>query len=102
MNDLNPQNPNPAPGNQQFSAPAPEYVDDEPLPRRMYFPAIAGLIAGVVIIGPLGIILSILAMRTINKHPDIYFGRGVAIAGIIVSSFASLWQALYIWALIAS
>ena len=91
MNELNPQNQS-----------TPDYVDDEPLPRRMHFPAIAGLIAGPVLFGPLGIILSIIALRTINKHPDIYFGRGAAIAGIIVGSFATLWQGAYIAAIIAS
>jgi len=77
-------------------------LDDDPLPRRMNFQAIAGLVAGPVIAGPLGIVLSAMALKQINAHPDIYFGRGAAIAGIVVGSFATLWQALWLWALIAS
>ena len=101
MSETEGDNPYAPPQDLEGSGAAADF-DDEPLPRRMNYQAIAGLVAGPVIIGPLGIVLSIMALRQINKHPDIYFGRGAAIAGIIVGSFATLWQAAYVVALVTS
>jgi len=101
MPDFERDNPYEPPGDLVGNAPTGD-LDDEPLPKRMCYQAIAGLVAGPVIAGPLGIVLSILALRQINRHSDIYFGRGAAIAGIIVGAFATLWQLAYIAALMAS
>ncbi len=101
MSDHSPKDPYTSPGDLEGITNSQNY-DDDPLPRRMNFQAIGGLVAGPVIIGPLGIVLSILALRQINKHSDIYFGRGAAIAGIIVGAFATLWQTLFIVGLINS
>ena len=40
--------------------------------------------------GALGLIFSLIGLSEINQHPDIYQGRGVAIAGIVLSTLSLL------------
>ena len=56
--------------------------------------ALWGMILGILalvcccksIFGALGLIFSLIGLSQINEHPDLYEGRGMAIAGIILSA----------------
>ena len=76
--------------------------ENEPLPRRMSSQAIGGMVAGPVLCGPVGIVLSILALRQINQNPDVLMGRGLAIGGIIVGAVATVWQTVYAIAILGA
>ncbi len=60
--------------------------------------AMWGMILGIVslvccckfIFGALGLIFSLIGLSQINEHPDLYEGRGLAIAGIVLSSVGLL------------
>jgi len=55
--------------------------------------AIAGLIFGIlsfgccfrVLFGVLGLVFSFMALSQINRHPELYEGRALAVAGMILS-----------------
>ena len=58
----------------------------------------AGLIFGILaffccckfLFGPLGIIFSLVGLSQINRHPEFYEGRGLAIAGLVLSILSLL------------
>jgi hypothetical protein len=63
--------------------------------RRTNAFALWGMIFGVLsllcccfrlVLGPLGLIFSLIGLSQISERPDLYEGRGLAIAGIILSS----------------
>jgi len=67
-------------------------------PRNNNSFAIAGFIFGIVaflccckfLFGALGIIFSLIGLSQISQRPDLYEGRGLAIAGIILSVLSIL------------
>ncbi|HXF10333.1 MAG TPA: DUF4190 domain-containing protein [Desulfuromonadaceae bacterium] len=72
--------------------------------------ATAGLIFGVLSwfvcccygmpLNFLGIVFSLIALSQINRHPDLYEGRGAAVAGLVLSICSLLFYgALLVWAL---
>jgi len=67
--------------------------------------AIWGMILGILalvcccpkmLLGGLGLIFSLIGLTQINQHPDVYEGRGFAIAGIVLSALALLIAVLLI------
>ncbi len=66
--------------------------------RKTNSNAMAGLIFGVLaffccckfLFGPLGIIFSLVGLSEINRHPESYEGRGLAIAGLVLSILSVL------------
>ncbi|HEY1718067.1 MAG TPA: DUF4190 domain-containing protein [Verrucomicrobiae bacterium] len=62
-------------------------------PRTNNSFAIAGLIFGIVsflccckfLFAPLGIVFSLIGLSQINRHPELYEGRSLAIAGLVLS-----------------
>lgn len=66
--------------------------------------AATGLVFGILsfvccpklLFGTLGLIFSLTGLSQINRHPGIYEGRGLAIAGIVLSG-VSLLLALAVW-----
>ena len=62
-------------------------------PRTNNSFAVAGLILGIVsflccckfLFAPLGVIFSLIGLSQINRHPELYEGRGFAIAGLVLS-----------------
>jgi hypothetical protein len=60
--------------------------------------ATTGLIFGILsfvccfkfLFGGLGLVFSFIGLSQINRHPELYEGRGIAIAGIVVSSASLL------------
>jgi hypothetical protein len=91
----------------------PEFAASFPLPAPPVRPVVAhyrktnayalwGLICGIVAvffcicccvnipIGALGLILSLIGLSQINESPDMYEGRAVAIAGIVLSALGLL------------
>jgi hypothetical protein len=76
-----------------------------PLPgpgRKTNSNAMAGLIFGILaffccckfLFGPLGIIFSLVGLSEINRHPELYEGRGLAIAGLVLSILSLLLAAM--------
>jgi hypothetical protein len=67
------------------------------LPRTSGF-ATTGLILGILsfaccpkfLFGTLGLVFSLIGLSQINRHPELYEGRGVAIAGIVLSGASLL------------
>jgi hypothetical protein len=67
------------------------------LPKTNSF-AITGLIFGILsfaccfklLFGGLGLVFSLVGLSQINRHPELYEGRGLAIAGIVLSSASLL------------
>jgi hypothetical protein len=68
------------------------------LVRKTNSYAMAGMIFGILAIfccckflfGALGIIFSLVGLSQINRHPEFYEGRGLAIAGLILSILSLL------------
>jgi len=68
------------------------------LVRKTNSNAMAGLIFGILaffccckfLFGPLGIIFSLVGLSQINRHPEFYEGRGLAIAGLVLSLLSLL------------
>jgi Domain of unknown function (DUF4190)/GYF domain 2 len=66
--------------------------------RKTNSNAMAGLIFGILaffccckfLFGPLGIIFSLVGLSEINRHPELYEGRGLAIAGLVLSILSLL------------
>lgn len=66
--------------------------------RKTNANAMAGLIFGILaffccckfLFGPLGIIFSLVGLSEINRHPELYEGRGLAIAGLVLSILSLL------------
>jgi hypothetical protein len=62
-------------------------------PRQNNSFAVAGLIFGIIsflccckfLFGALGIIFSLIGLSQINRQPELYEGRGLAIAGLVLS-----------------
>lgn len=60
--------------------------------------AMAGMIFGVLaffccckfLFGALGIIFSLIGLSQVNRHPELYEGRGLAIAGLVLSILSLL------------
>ncbi len=67
------------------------------LPKTNSF-ATTGLIFGILsfaccfkfLFGSLGLVFSLIGLSQINRHPELYEGRGLAIAGIVLSSASLL------------
>ena len=74
------------------------------LARKTNSYAIAGLIFGILAIlccckalfGTLGIIFSLIGLSQTNQHPDMYEGRGIAIAGLVLSILSLLLALIFI------
>ena len=70
----------------------------------------AGLIFGVLaffccckfLFGVLGIIFSLIGLSQINRHPEFYEGRGLAIVGLVVSILSLLFAAVLILIAVAT
>jgi len=66
--------------------------------------AMAGMIFGILaflccfkfLFCPLGIIFSLIGLSQINRHPDLYEGRGLAITGLVLSILSLLLVVLFI------
>jgi hypothetical protein len=67
--------------------------------RKTNSNAMAGLIFGILaffccwckfLFGPLGIIFSLVGLSQINRHPEFYEGRSLAIAGLVLSILSLL------------
>jgi hypothetical protein len=62
------------------------------IPKTNSF-AMAGMIFGILslvccckfLFGVLGVIFSLIGLSQINRHPELYEGRGLAIAGLVLS-----------------
>jgi hypothetical protein len=60
--------------------------------------ATTGLVFGILsfaccpkfLFGTLGLVFSLIGLSQINRHPELYEGRGIAIAGVILSSASLL------------
>ena len=90
---------------QHFAPPTPPVISPLPpgtlmtgqLPRTNSF-ATTGLVFGILsfaccpkfLFGGLGLVFSLVGLSQINRHPEHYEGRGLAIAGIILSSASLL------------
>ena len=70
-----------------------------PWPRTNSFAA-AGLVFGILsltcccggcLFGILGLVFSLIGLSQINRHPELYEGRGLAIAGLIISALGLFW-----------
>jgi Domain of unknown function (DUF4190)/GYF domain 2 len=83
-----------------FAPPTPPTIRP-PMPssfRRTNSSAMAGLIFGLLaffccckfLFGPLGIIFSLVGLSQINRQPECYEGRGLAIAGLVLSILSLL------------
>jgi hypothetical protein len=67
------------------------------LPKTNSF-AMTGLVLGILsfvccfkfLFGGLGLVFSLIGLSQINRHPELYAGRGIAIAGIVLSSASLL------------
>jgi hypothetical protein len=80
------------------------------LVRKTNSYAMAGLIFGILaffccckfLFGALGIIFSLIGLSQINRHPEFYEGRGVAIAGLVLSILSLLLAAVLIMIAVAT
>ena len=60
--------------------------------------ATAGMILGILsfaccfkfLFGGLGLVFSLIGLSQINRHPELYEGRGIAVTGIVLSSVSLL------------
>ena len=72
--------------------------------------AIAGLVFGILAIlccckalfGTLGIIFSLIGLSQTNQHPEFYEGRGIAIAGLVLSVLSLLLALILIMVAVAT
>jgi hypothetical protein len=80
------------------------------LVRKTNSYAMAGLIFGILaffccckfLFGALGIIFSLIGLSQINRHPEFYEGRGLAIAGFVLSILSLLLAAVLIMIAVAT
>jgi len=78
--------------------------------RKTNSNAMAGLIFGLLaffccckfLFGPLGIIFSLIGLSEINRQPEYYEGRGLAIAGLVLSILSILLAVVLILIAIAT
>ena len=78
--------------------------------RRTSPSAMAGLVFGLLaffccckfLFGPLGIIFSLVGLSQINRQPEDYEGRGLAIAGLVLSLLSILLAVLLVLIAIAT
>jgi hypothetical protein len=78
--------------------------------RKTNSSAMAGLIFGLLaffccckfLFGPLGIIFSLVGLSQINRQPEYYEGRGLAIAGLVLSILSLLLAVVLILIAIAT
>lgn len=87
---------------QTYREPNYQYYAPPPPPANLKSGmAIASMILGIlgfvtmiflvgILLAPIGLILGIIALVKANKNPDVYGGRGFAIAGIVTSSIIVL------------
>jgi len=89
----------------RFAPPTPPVIRPLPpgtstvgqLPKTNSF-ATTGLVFGILsfvccfkfLFGTLGLVFSLIGLSQINRHPELYEGRGFAIAGIVLSSASLL------------
>jgi len=81
-----------------------------PSVRKTNSNAMAGLIFGILalfccckfLFGPLGIIFSLIGLSQINRQPECYEGRGLAIAGLVLSILSLLLAVVFILIAIAT
>jgi hypothetical protein len=67
------------------------------MPKTNSF-ALAGMIFGIIsflccckfLFGALGMVFSLIGLLQINRHPELYEGRGLAIAGLVLSILSLL------------
>lgn len=96
----------------RFARPAPPPISppaSRPI-RRTNPSAIAGLIFGLLaffccckfLFGPLGIIFSLVGLSQVNRQPEYYDGRGLAIAGLVLSILSLLLAVVLILIAIAT
>ncbi len=72
--------------------------------------AMAGMIFGILAVlccckflfGALGIIFSLIGLSQINRHPEFYEGRGLAIAGLVLSILSLLLAVVLIMIAVAT
>jgi hypothetical protein len=72
--------------------------------------AMAGMIFGILaffccckfLFGALGIIFSLIGLSQINRHPELYEGRGLAIAGLVLSILSLLLALVFIMIALAT
>jgi hypothetical protein len=88
-----------------FAPPGPPVIQPQPpgisvpgqLPKTNAF-ATAGLVFGILsfaccfklLFGVLGLVFSLIALSQINRHPELYEGRALAIAGMVLSILSLL------------
>jgi len=84
-----------------FPGSAPSTISPPVQPRRTSSFATTGMICGILAWVPfcccwgfpfslLGLVFSLIGLSQINRHPEIYEGRGQAIAGLILSILSLL------------
>lgn len=80
-----------------------------PVPKTNSY-AMAGLIFGIlaflccckVLFGTLGIVFSLIGLSQINQQPQSYEGRGIAIAGLVLSILSLLLAFIFIMIAVAT
>jgi hypothetical protein len=80
------------------------------LVRKTNSYSMAGLIFGILalfccckfLFGALGIIFSLIGLSQINRHPEFYEGRGLAIAGLVLSILSLLLAVVLIMIAVAT
>ena len=72
-----------------------------PMPKPMNSLAVPGLVVGIVVLGLAGVIMSIIARKQINASGGLQGGKGITTAGIVVGSIKTLFELLYLVAVIA-
>ena len=95
----------------QFAPPIPPTIRPPSYSvRKTNSYATAGLVFGIlallccckVLFGTLGIVFSLIGLSQINQHPESYDGRGIAIAGLVLSILSMLLAFILIMIAVAS
>ncbi len=81
-----------------FPGSAPSTISPPVQPRRTNSLATAGLVCGILAwvcccgfpFNLLGLVFSLIALSQINRHPEFNEGRGIAIAGLVLSIISLL------------
>lgn len=76
-------------------------VPGPPAPKPMNSLAIPGLVVGIVVLGLAGLIMSIIAKNQIKASGGLQGGNGITTAGIIVGAVRTVFELLYLVAVIA-
>jgi hypothetical protein len=95
-----------------FTPPVPPTISP-PIPgrvRKTNSYAMAGMIFGILaflccckfLFGALGIIFSLIGLSQISRHPELYEGRGLAIAGLVLSILSLLLALVFIMIALAT